>query len=188
MSFNGRGLLAGAAGVLVALGLTACDRDPVRPDAQPSAAARLNVSSDPDDWGAGGGGRGRGGGEGRGGTPSPELERITVSLRPAGENLWNPLELFRDGVKYKAYTQFERNVGGTWQAANARDVSVVCFVNGARRDGEEERNASKVDLTFRVRAEPIDHVITIDCQHGANGGAYQRTTQALILDLYPYRP
>lgn len=73
----------------------------------------------------------------------------------------------------KAYTQFEKNINGTWTRVDAYNVTVICYVNGSIRDLETEASASLVHITFDVQYQAGTQ---ISCVHSANNGSYYGTT------------
>lgn len=116
----------------------------------------------------GGTGGETGGGTTGGGTTTPQY-RITYGV-------------YRDrieGSKYvmKAYTQFERSVGGGWTRVDADSIQVYCYLNGfvfgTPLDGETESDASLVHITFDVQYQAG---AVISCSHGANAASYTGTS------------
>jgi hypothetical protein len=85
--------------------------------------------------------------------------------------------LYRSGGDMKAHTQFERGYNGYWTRVDASQISVVCYVNGAFRDGETEYNASLVHITFGTSYQ---YGKQITCNHSANYGAYTGSTSFIM--------
>ena len=75
-------------------------------------------------------------------------------------------------VRIRAYSRFERLIGGSWIKVDADFLSVNCTAPGAA-DGDQEHDAGFTDVKFWTGFVGFGLGIPVQCNHQANFGALQ---------------